>query len=49
MTDERDPDAGETFREADDGRDPLVVFRCSGDTEADVVKSLLESCGIPAI
>ena len=31
-----------------DTEDPVIVFRCSGDTEADVVRSLLESCGIPA-
>src|SRR5262245_59077377 len=35
--------------EEDSGTPPVVVFRCPGDVEAGVVRSLLEAYGIPVV
>ncbi len=39
----------EGVQEDDAGVGPVVVFRCPGDVEAGVVRSLLEAYGIPVV
>jgi hypothetical protein len=33
--------------QTEENRDPIVVFQCKGDAEAEIVRALLESYGIP--